>query len=182
MSAAVMVLLCAGQVLAPRVSPQPAVVDRDIAVYFSPDGGCLDAVVSQIGSARKSIDVQAFLLTTEKIAEPLVAAHQRGVAVRIIFDADQAADDFSLDERIVRAGVPVWLDAPEEGKGKAHNKIMIIDGQTVITGSYNFTLTADEKNAENLLVIRGRPLIANAYRRNFEARLAAARRHPDQKP
>ena len=78
--------------------------------------------------------------------------------------------------------MPVWLDAPEDGKGKAHNKVMIIDGQTVITGSYNFTLTADEKNAENLLVIRGRPVIANAYRRNIEARLAAARKHPGQAP
>lgn len=176
------VLLCAGQVLAPQQPPQPAVVDRDIAVFFSPDGGCLDAVVSQVASAQKSIDVQAFMLTTEKIAEPIIAAHRRGVAVRVIFDAYQADDDFSLDEKLVEAGVPVWLDSPEDGKGKAHNKVMIVDGQTVLTGSYNFTLTADEKNAENLLVIRARPLIVNAYRRNFEARLAVARRHPDQKP
>lgn len=180
--AVVMMFLCAGQVVAVRQPPQTAVVDRDIAVFFSPDGGCLDGLVWQIDSARKSIDVQAFMLTTERIAEPLVAAHRRGVAVRVIFDADQADDDFSLDEKLVEAGVPVWLDAPEDGKGKAHNKVMIVDGETVITGSYNFTLAADEKNAENLLVIRGRPVIANAYRRNFEARLAAARKHPGQAP
>lgn len=100
--AVVMAMLVAGQVLAPREPPQPAVVDRDIAVFFSPDGGCLDALVWQINSAHKSIDVQAFLLTTEKIAEPLVAAHGRGVAVRVIFDADQADDDFSLDEKSSR--------------------------------------------------------------------------------
>lgn len=178
--AVVMVLLCAGQVGAPQRPPQPAVVDRDIAVFFSPDGGCLDGLVWQIDSARKSIDMQAFMLTTERIAEPLIAAHQRGVAVRVIFDADQADDDLSLDEKLVEAGVPVWLDSPDNGKGRAHNKVVIVDGETVLTGSYNFTLAADQKNAENLIVIRGRPAIANAYRRHFEARLAAAKRHPLQ--
>lgn len=176
----VLAVVLAAQVRQPARPPQPAVVDRDIAVFFAPDGGCLDGLVWQIDAARKSIDVQAFMLTTERIAEPLIAAQRRGVAVRAIFDADQAADDFSLDERLVEAGIPVWLDEPEGGKGKAHNKVMIIDGETVVTGSYNFTLAADQKNAENMLVIRGRPAITNAYRKNFEARLAVARKHPLQ--
>lgn len=175
-------IVLAAQVRAPRQPPQPAVVDRDIAVFFAPDGGCLDGLVWQIDSAKKSIDVQAFMLTTERIAEPLIAAHDRGVAVRVIFDGDQAGDEFSLDERLVEAGIPVWLDEPEDGKGKAHNKVVIVDGETVVTGSFNFTLTADQKNAENLIVIRGRPAIAAAYRKNFEARLAASKPHPARKP
>ena len=180
--AVALVILLAAPAWAQRQAPQPAVVDRDIAVFFSPDGGCLDGLVWQIASARKSIDVQAFMLTTERIAEPLIEAHRRGVAVRVIFDADQADDRLSLDERLVEAGIPVWLDAPDDGKGKAHNKVVIVDGETVVTGSYNFTLAADQKNAENLIVIRGRPAIANAYRKNFEARLAAARKHPARAP
>lgn len=178
----VMALVLAAQLRAPQQPPRPAVVDRDIAVFFSPDGGCLDGLVWQIDAARKSIDMQAFMLTTERIAEPLVEAHRRGVAVRVIFDADQAEDRFSLDEKLVEAGVPVWLDAPDDGRGKAHNKVAIIDGDTVITGSYNFTLAADQKNAENLIVIRGRPALAAAYRKNFEARLAVARKHAAQAP
>ena len=179
-SAVVMAIVVAAQVQGLRQPPRPAVVDRDIAVFFAPDGGCLDALVWQIDAARKSIDVQAFMLTTERIAEPLIAAHGRGVAVRVIFDAEQAADRFSLDERLAEAGIPVWLDEPEGGKGKAHNKVVIVDGDTVVTGSYNFTLAADQHNAENLLVIRGRPVLATAYRKNFEARLAASQRHPLQ--
>jgi phosphatidylserine/phosphatidylglycerophosphate/cardiolipin synthase-like enzyme len=173
--AAVAALVLA-QVRTPAPSTGPAVVDRDIAVFFSPDGGCLEGIVWQIQSARRSIDVQAFMLSTKRIAEPLIAASRRGVKVRVIFDATQAEEEISLDEDLVQAGIPVWLDAPD--KGKAHDKVMIIDGETVITGSFNFTLSADEKNTENLLVIRQRPAIARAYARHFEERLAVARKHP----
>ena len=179
---AIAVLLLAAQVRAPRrpapggAAGGPAVVDRDIAVFFSPDDHCIDGIVWQIQAARRSIDVQAFMLTTQRITEPLIAAQSRGVAVRVIFDAEQAADNFSLDEDLVRAGIPVWLDSP--AGGRAHDKVMIIDGETVVTGSFNFTLAADQKNSENLIVIRQRPAIAQGYQRHFDARLAEARKHP----
>lgn len=170
----VCLLLVAAQVRtrAPK-PPVPAAVDGDIAVFFAPDGGCLDAIAWQIQGARKSIDVQAFLLSTKRIAEPLIAAHQRGVAVRVVFDREQAEQKISLDEKLAEAGIPVFYDAPAQGK--AHDKVMIIDGATVITGSFNFTLAAEENNAENMLVIRERPAIAAAYQRHFADRLAAAR-------
>jgi phosphatidylserine/phosphatidylglycerophosphate/cardiolipin synthase-like enzyme len=171
---AVCLLLAAAQVRTrPPKPPAPAVVDGDIAVFFAPDGGCLNAIAWQIQDARKSIDVQAFLLSTKRIAEPLIAAHRRGVVVRVIFDREQADQNVSLDEKLSEAGIPVFYDSPE--KGKAHDKVMIIDGRTVITGSFNFTLAAEEHNAENMLVIRERPAIAAAYQRHFADRLAAAR-------
>lgn len=167
-------LLAAAQVRTrTQKPPVPAVVDGDIAVFFAPDGGCLSAIAWQVQEARKSIDVQAFLLSTKRIAEPLIAAHRRGVAVRVIFDREQADQNVSLDEKLAEAGIPVFYDSP--AKGKAHDKVMIIDGRTVITGSFNFTLAADESNAENMLVIRDRPAIAAAYQRHFADRLAAAR-------
>jgi len=91
----------------------------------------------------------------------------------VIFDREQADQHVSLDEKLAEAGIPVFYDSPAQGK--AHDKVMIIDGQTVITGSFNFTLAADEHNAENMLVIRDRPAIAAAYQRHFADRLAAAR-------
>ena len=170
----VILILLGGQVRtrAPK-QPRPAVVDRDIAVFFAPEGGCLDGIAWQIDQARRSIDVQAFLLSTKQIADPLIVAHRRGVAVRVIFDREQAEQKISLDEKLAEAGIPVFYDAP--AKGKAHDKVMIVDGETVITGSFNFTLSAEENNAENMLVIRGRPAIAEAYRKHFESRLAVAK-------
>lgn len=121
----VCLLIVAAQVRArPSKPPTPAVVDGDIAVFFAPDGGCLKAIAWQIQDARKSIDVQAFLLSTKRIAEPLIAAHRRGVAVRVIFDREQADQDLSLDENLAQAGIPVFYDGPD--KGKAHDKVMII--------------------------------------------------------
>jgi len=166
-------LLLCGQVRGRGAKPpRPAAVDRDIAVFFAPEGGCLAALAWSIQEAQRSIDVQAFLLSTKQVADPLIEAHRRGVAVRVIFDREQAEQRISLDEKLVEAGVPVFYDAP--AKGKAHDKVMIIDGETVITGSFNFTLSAEENNAENMLVIRGRPAIAAAYRQHFESRLAAS--------
>lgn len=174
------VVLCTAGFVAAQLAPSrpagPAVVDRDIAVYFSPNGGCLDAVANAIASARKSIHVQAFILSTTRVSRPLIEAHRRGVEVIVIFDHDWANEPISLDEDLVEAGIPVYLDAPQDGS--AHSKIMIIDRQTVLTGSFNFSRSADENNTENLLAIRNRPLIAGAYEKNFQARLAVSKKHP----
>lgn len=100
------------------------------------------------------------------------------VAVRVIFDRQQAEEAISLDESPVAAGIPVLYDNP--AADKAHNKVMIFDDATVLTGSFNFTLQASEKNAENMVVISGRPAIAAGFRRNFESRLAASEQPPHQ--
>ena len=146
----------------------PAVTDDGISVYFSPDGGCTQAIVDQLNAARQSVDVEAYNFTSRPIAQALIEAHQRGIAVRVILDEKESHEDYNLGDEVFRAGVPVFSDGHY---AIAHNKIMIIDNTIVITGSFNFTLQAEQSNAENLLVISGRPRLAQAYEENFQKHL-----------
>ena len=133
-------------------------------VYFSPRGGCADAVVREISAARHSILVQAYSFTSKPIARALVDAHKRGVRVKVILDKDETAYEYSLADTLHAAGIALWTDAVHPC---AHNKVMILDGEVVITGSFNFTNQAERSNAENLLVIRDRT-IAKRYEENWQ--------------
>ncbi len=144
----------------------PAAMESDIALFLSPGGGALAAIADQINSARKSLDVQAYLLTTKELAGPIAKAHERGVKVRVVIDKNNAGDSYSAATFLANAGVPVWVD--DEHK-EAHNKVMLVDGQIIITGSFNFTRAADEDNAENLLIMTRKPKLYAAYLDNFEA-------------
>lgn len=144
-----------------------------IAVVFSPDGGGADAVVNAVRSAKRTLDVAAYHITHPNIAKEIVAANRRGVSVRVIMDSDQAKQKYSSATYLFNAGVPVRIWTP----GMMHNKYVIIDGQTILTGSFNFTKSADESNAENLLVIQGKSRIAAAYRQNFEKLLNSSKRY-----
>jgi len=133
-------------------------------VYFSPEGGCTEAVVREIDAAQTSILVQAYSFTSASIAKALVEAHQRGVHVEAILDRSQESEKYSSADFVIHAGIPTMIDAKH---AIAHNKVIIIDGGIVITGSFNFTKAAEEHNAENLLVIRDRQ-IAEKYAANWQ--------------
>lgn len=132
-------------------------------VFFSPRGGCTAEVVSIIETARKSLLVQAYSFTSVPIAQALKAAHDRGVDVRIILDKSDETGRSSMEGYLVRARIPIWID---RAHAIAHNKVMVIDGTTVITGSFNFTKAAETSNAENLLVIQSLEL-ADLYSANW---------------
>ena len=135
-----------------------------IEVYFSPKGGCTEAVVKEIDAAEKTILVQAYSFTSAPIAKALVNAYKRGIDVRVILDKSQRTEKYSEADFLHNMGIRTWIDAQH---AIAHNKVMVIDGATVITGSFNFTKAAEERNAENLLVIRDRA-IGEKYRGNWE--------------
>src|SRR5689334_10514273 len=103
---------------APGEAPAAAAIEDGISVYFSPGGGALAAVAEQINAAKKTIDVQAYLLTTKDLAGPLKAAHERGVKVRVLMDANNAGDKYSAATYFSNAGMSVWLDAEHK---EAHN-------------------------------------------------------------
>ena len=163
--------------------PAPAASEGGISVFFSPNGGAGAAVVAAINSAKATLDVQAYLLSTKDIIAPIAKAHTRGVKVRVVMDADNAADQYSGATYLANAGVPVFLDAEHK---EAHDKVMLVDGKTIVTGSFNFTRAADEQNAENLLIIEARPRLFAAYRKNFETHLKHSklysRTEPAQRP
>jgi len=140
----------------------------DIQVFFSPNGGCTEAVVSNLNKATNSVLVQAYAFTSAPIAKALVNAEKRGVKVRVILDKSQRTERYSEADFLLHEGVPTWIDPKH---AIAHNKIMIIDSKTVLTGSFNFTKAAEENNAENLLVIQN-PALAIQYTTNWQAHLS----------
>jgi phosphatidylserine/phosphatidylglycerophosphate/cardiolipin synthase-like enzyme len=132
-------------------------------VYFSPHGGCTNAIVREIGKARSEILVQAYSFTSKPIAEALIRAEKEGVHVEIILDKSNRSARYSAADFTAHMGIPTYIDAEHS---IAHNKIMVIDGETVITGSFNFTKAAEEHNAENLLVLKSKDL-ARKYLDNW---------------
>ena len=151
----------------PGGSPGGGSTADNISFYFSPKGGCTDAIVTELGTARQSVLVQAYSFTSKPISEALVAAYGRGVKVTVILDKSDTTEK-TEGETVLAAGIPTYVDARH---AIAHNKIMIIDGRTVITGSFNFTYQAEHNNAENLIILRDRTAMADAYTRNFNEHL-----------
>lgn len=92
-------------------APKPAAAQDGIAVYFSPKGGCTDAIVDHISKATKTIKVQAYSFTSEPIAKALMHAHQRGVTVTAILDKSQRTEKYSSATFMHNQGIPVWIDA-----------------------------------------------------------------------
>jgi phosphatidylserine/phosphatidylglycerophosphate/cardiolipin synthase-like enzyme len=145
--------------------PALARAQLPVEVYFSPKSGCTDAIVRELSAAKSTVLVQAYSFTSARIAKALLDAHKRGVKVQVILDKSQRTEKYSEADFLVNAGIPMFIDAQH---AIAHNKIMVIDGATVITGSFNFTRAAEENNAENLLVIRDKA-IAEKYANNWKA-------------
>lgn len=133
-------------------------------VYFSPRGGATFAIRQALDNAKSSVFVQAYSFTSAPIAEALVKAHRRGVNVQVLLDKSQKTEKYSSADFLVNAGIPTKIDAAH---AIAHNKVMIIDKEIVITGSFNFSKAAEESNAENLLVVRDKEL-ASRYIENWQ--------------
>ena len=145
----------------------------DFQVYFSPKGGCTEAVVSQLVKAKATVLVQAYSFTSAPIAKALVDAEKRGVKVQVILDKSQRREKHTEADFLLHASIPTFIDAQHE---IAHNKVMVIDSSTVITGSFNFTKAAEIDNAENLLVIEDAAL-AKKYVDNWLKHLAHSEKY-----
>ena len=132
-------------------------------VCFSPGGNCTGAIIGEIDGASSEILIQAYSFTSAPIAKALLNAHKRGVKVEAILDKSQRTANYSSATFLANSRIPTYIDSKH---AIAHNKVIIIDRTTVITGSFNFTKAAEEKNAENLLVIRSKEL-AGIYAENW---------------
>jgi phosphatidylserine/phosphatidylglycerophosphate/cardiolipin synthase-like enzyme len=120
--------------------------------------------VHALGDAKRTILVQAYSFTSAPIVKALLDAHKRGVQVLVILDKSQRSEKYSSADFLMNQGVPTLIDATH---AIAHNKVMVIDGEVVLTGSFNFTKAAQEKNAENLLILRN-PALAAQYTQNWD--------------
>lgn len=168
-------LVCAAW-LAPALAAQVLPATGTVEVAFTPWDDAEGVLLRALRGARHTIHVQAYALTSRAIARALMEARGRGVRVEVLADREQTekAGDSSQIAHLHGVGIPVWL---EVRYAAAHNKILLIDAEgnepVVVTGSYNFTYSAQARNAENLLVLRGNRPLAAAYLENW-------RRHRDQ--
>jgi phosphatidylserine/phosphatidylglycerophosphate/cardiolipin synthase-like enzyme len=140
-----------------------------VTAYFSPKGGCQEALVRELKKARREILVQAYSFTADPLTYALVEAKKRGVHVEILLDRSNEQERYSDLRIFLEQGLAPLIDASH---AIAHNKVMIIDQKTLVTGSYNFTNQAEDENAENVLVIKGNAELIQAYRQHFLAHKA----------
>ena len=148
------------KVFQPREEPD----QNSSQVYFSPGDDCPQIIVNQLERASRSIDICVFTITDNRIADAIRDAFVRGIAVRVISDNDKSLDPGSDIERLKGLGIPVRIDQTEH---HMHHKYAVFDQKTTLTGSYNWTRSADKHNDENF-VITSEPTINRAYLGHFE--------------
>ncbi len=135
-----------------------------VQAFFSPRGGCTPAIVREIGAATKTVDVEAYEFTSKPIAHALLEAKARGVRVRVILDARAAKGRGCVGPALQHAGIEVLVDGRY---AIFHDKVMVIDGDEVLSGSFNFSDSAENRNAENLLILREASALAAQYEADF---------------
>jgi mitochondrial cardiolipin hydrolase len=137
---------------------------RIAEAWFSPHDDCPGRIINLFAESRSHADVCVFTITDDRISDALLAAHARGVRIRIISDNDKAHDCGSDIERFAAAGVAVRVDLTPF---HMHHKFAIFDGQLLLHGSFNWTRGAARDNQENI-VVTDEPRLIAAFGREFE--------------
>lgn len=142
---------------------------------FTPAQQCTPLIVKAINNSKRTILVQAYSFTSAPILQALKQAHDRGVDVRVILDKGQVSKEgkYTSATFLRNAGIPVWID---DKVAIAHNKVMIFDGDSVLFGSFNFTVSAEKRNAENFTIFHDVGL-AGEYASNWQSRVVQSRRY-----
>lgn len=151
----------------PANTPYP-IIEMDNAVveaYFSPDDNVANRLLELIAEAQDSVYIMAYSFTSDDLAEALIKSSHAGVQVSGIFDESQYKSNVGGEYgRLRAAGIDIRLDSSQ---GKMHHKTIIIDNQIVITGSYNFSASAEKYNDENVIIIHN-PDIAAQFLSEFK--------------
>ncbi|MCW1834181.1 phospholipase D family protein [Pantoea ananatis] len=137
----------------------------NIAVGFSPGGTAQRLILNLIAGAGKTLDVAAYEFTSRPVADALLSQSQRGVAVRLVADEKVSHGRYSLVSLLACSGVPVRTD---DRYNIMHNKFIVADGMNTETGSFNYTLSAEKRNAENALAVFDNKAVAAEYNAEFE--------------
>lgn len=141
-------------------------------VRFAPKGGCQDAVVRELRRARCEVLVLAYRFCGEALVAALVDAKKRGANVEVILDAGNEKDRQSDLKALAEQGLDLVVD-PSHPETLAQT--IVIDGRTVVTGSYDFSPRGDEECAADVVILRGQPELAASYRQHFLAHKEHAR-------
>ncbi len=151
--------------LADTPHPMVNLAGTEVEVMFSPEDRVAARLVSLLRGAEESIEVMAYSFTSDALAEAMLDRSRAGVAVRGVFDQGQAKASGAEYERLKQAGLDVRL---ESSPALLHHKVIIVDGETVVTGSYNFTRSAEEENDEALLILHD-PALAQLFLGEFSS-------------
>jgi len=145
--------------------PQLTIGDVLLEVFFSPDDGTAARIIELLNRASQSIYFLAYSFTSNDIAGAMLARAQEGVTVAGVFEEAQVESNIGSEyDHLLSAGLDVRLDGNPRNM---HHKVILIDGQIVITGSYNFSRNAEERNDENTLIIHD-PQIAARFMEEFQ--------------
>lgn len=131
-----------------------------VQMATAPDGGALDLVLNVIDSAKTSIRIAAYSFTSKPIAEALLRKQKAGVSVMVVMDKSQLTERYTSATFLANVGIPVRINSRYAIQ---HSKVLVVDGDTVETGSFNYTDSAAKRNSENVLVIWHHPTLAKEY-------------------
>jgi phosphatidylserine/phosphatidylglycerophosphate/cardiolipin synthase-like enzyme len=137
--------------------------DTDINVYFSPEDNIEKIIIDRIGNAENSIHFLGFSFTSKKLGDELVRLKKKGLKIYGIFEKTGSNSKDSQYVKLKLEGAEVKLD---KNIGRMHHKVIIIDENTVITGSYNFSANANTKNDENVIILHNKN-ISKQYLEEF---------------
>nr|ULG16078.1 phospholipase D family protein [Serratia proteamaculans] len=143
----------------------PAKASPTFSVGFSPSHSAKAAVMEVINHAQQTLNVEAYSFTDKDLARALLVAKKRGVVVKVVADRKANSDRYTAVTFMVNNGLNVRLN---DKYAIFHNKIILADGHTLQTGSYNYSSSADKRNAENVLVVRNQPQLVTVYQQEFE--------------
>jgi phosphatidylserine/phosphatidylglycerophosphate/cardiolipin synthase-like enzyme len=169
-------LIVAGYAAPDAAGPGTYPATGSIELAFTPGDAIDSLLIGVINGAQDEILVHAYTFTHRRIAQALVNAKRRGVAVTVLADREQArVVPQNVLPQLVDGGVEVWLDG---NFSAAHNKVIVVDAESAraitVTGSFNFTVAAQRSNAENVVVLRDNGPVARAYRDNWRRLKASA--------
>ena len=142
-----------------------------LEVYFSPDDNFKSRVLELINSATSSIKILAYSFTDKDIANALIDAKDRGVKVKVIVDGKWSDNVYSKDEYLQDYGVDLKRFY---SSSILHDKVIIVDKNITVTGSYNFTESANSRNRENSIIVHN-SLAAKLYIEEFNKIYAKSR-------
>lgn len=149
---------------------QGPIASEEPEAWFSPRQDVCQRLVHAIEKLRSSADIAVFTITDNRVSKALIAAHGKGVKLRVLTDNDKANDLGSDIEHLAKAGIEVRLD---RSQAHMHHKFAIFDANLLINGSYNWTRSASTENQENL-VLNPSPVLVAAFSKEFEIGWAKA--------
>ncbi|MFH0970861.1 MAG: phospholipase D family protein [Candidatus Diapherotrites archaeon] len=136
-------------------APSSSVSFSGIQSAFCPSLSCESIPIQFLNNAHSRVWIAMYSFTNQNLADAVMAAHKRGLDVRVIVEKQQAGSQFSLHDELAEKGIPVRIDT---NPNLMHHKFAVVDNDGVITGSMNWTGNGVSGNNENVLVIHSNEL------------------------